>query len=336
MVNDDLKIFVGIPLFNTLPYIEKCIDSILAQEYQEIRILVVDDGSTDGSFDFLVSHYSSNPRITILKNDVNRGIGYTRNRIIQMAKGDLFLWVDSDDYLLPGAIMRAVQAVKMFPQEQAVAVIQNILLVSEGQKNTKTTLYPKTKIQVLSSNEAVSMAMVDRQIRAFSWSAFFPVSAVKNIHFPDNSKMYIDDLLVAYQYYQNCSKVVKIPDPGYVYNMRPGTDSHTPDFYKRLGATLTELEKTATKSYTDILPILLAKQAIFEAIFLVGLYYPKEKWAITKKRLRSASDKTRKTPLGFRAAISAGKKTVLQRFCLIYFPLFFAKFYLKKQKKRFR
>ena len=85
-----------IPTYNTEKYIEKCIQSVLEQTYTDYEIIIVDDCSTDNSMD-VVARFKD-PRIKVIKNEINRGPSYSRNRGIQLSKGDFIALLDSDDW----------------------------------------------------------------------------------------------------------------------------------------------------------------------------------------------------------------------------------------------
>jgi len=89
------QVTVFIPTFNCEKYITDCLESILHQTYKEIEILVVDDGSTDRTVEIIESYEDS--RIVLIKNEINRGIPYTRNLGLENARGKYMVIMDSDD-----------------------------------------------------------------------------------------------------------------------------------------------------------------------------------------------------------------------------------------------
>jgi glycosyltransferase involved in cell wall biosynthesis len=89
------------PVYDGEPYLAAALDSALTQTLQNIEVICVDDGSTDGSLAILRSYAAKYPRITVLENGINRGTHYSRMRAILAAKGDFILWLDSDDELYP-------------------------------------------------------------------------------------------------------------------------------------------------------------------------------------------------------------------------------------------
>ena len=92
------KISIIIPVFNVEKYIEKCLESVINQTYENLEIIVVDDGSTDHS-GFICDEYAKkDERIRVIHQD-NKGISVTRNVGINEASGDYIAFVDSDDYI---------------------------------------------------------------------------------------------------------------------------------------------------------------------------------------------------------------------------------------------
>lgn len=90
---------VLMPVFNGEKYIREAIDSILNQTFADFELVIVNDGSTDQSASIVESY--SDPRIRLYHNDRNRGLSYTRNRCIELAKGELLAKLDCDDIALP-------------------------------------------------------------------------------------------------------------------------------------------------------------------------------------------------------------------------------------------
>ena len=87
---------IVVPVYNAEKYIRECIDSIINQKYQNIELILVNDGSTDNSYD-IINGFNDN-RIIII-NQENQGVSTARNIGIEAAKGDYFCFVDADDLL---------------------------------------------------------------------------------------------------------------------------------------------------------------------------------------------------------------------------------------------
>ncbi len=100
-----------IPTFNRLNWIPTCLDSIKAQTYPNIETLVIDDGSTDGTVEWL----KSQPDYAFAQLHVqpkNGGASIARNDGIRRARGELIAFIDSDDVLLPDHVTTAVSIVR--------------------------------------------------------------------------------------------------------------------------------------------------------------------------------------------------------------------------------
>lgn len=89
-------ISIIVPLYNTIKYLPKCVDSIYSQSYTDWECIVYDDCSTDGSFEYFKNLKDS--RFKLFKNDTNLGCGLTRRKAISKGSGDWFAFLDSDDY----------------------------------------------------------------------------------------------------------------------------------------------------------------------------------------------------------------------------------------------
>lgn len=93
------NISVIIPCYNTEKYIEKCIDSILNQTYKNIEIILIDDLSTDNTYNIISSYAEKHKNIIAIQNKKNSGAAYSRNIALKHAKYELISFIDSDDYI---------------------------------------------------------------------------------------------------------------------------------------------------------------------------------------------------------------------------------------------
>ena len=94
-----MKLSIIIPAYNAEAYLPQCLDSIFAQERQGCEVIVVDDGSTDGTAALLERY----PDVRVIHQE-NRGMATARNRGLEAARGEYILFVDSDDLLTEGAL----------------------------------------------------------------------------------------------------------------------------------------------------------------------------------------------------------------------------------------
>ena len=93
-----MKISIVVPIYNSMEYLEKCLNSLIYQTYEDIEILLVNDGSTDGSLDLCEKYKKTDSRIKII-NKENGGLSDARNAGLNAASGEYIMFVDSDDYI---------------------------------------------------------------------------------------------------------------------------------------------------------------------------------------------------------------------------------------------
>ncbi len=105
-MNNPIKVSVMMPVYNRERYVGEAIESILSQTFTNFELIIVDDGSTDNSLNIINSF--SDKRIRVYQNDQNSGIGYTRNRLLELSKGQYLAVLDSDDVAFPNRLEEQV------------------------------------------------------------------------------------------------------------------------------------------------------------------------------------------------------------------------------------
>lgn len=102
----NIKISVIIPVYNTQDYVEKCVNSILNQSLKDIEIILINDGSTDGSLEKL-KKYEKDKRVMII-NKKNEGVSVARNIGLEKAIGEYIYFIDADDYLQNNTVLEKI------------------------------------------------------------------------------------------------------------------------------------------------------------------------------------------------------------------------------------
>ena len=100
------KISIIMPVFNAKKYIDESIESVICQTYENWELILIDDYSTDGTYDYLLARYKRNPKIKLLRNPVNSGAGTSRNLGLKSAVGQFIAFLDADDIWLPSKLER--------------------------------------------------------------------------------------------------------------------------------------------------------------------------------------------------------------------------------------
>ena len=95
------SISVVVPVYNTDKWLDRCLDSVRSQSFQDLEIICVDDGSVDDTPAILRKHASQDSRIRVVTLTENHGVPYARNLAIDQATGKYLYFMDSDDWIDP-------------------------------------------------------------------------------------------------------------------------------------------------------------------------------------------------------------------------------------------
>lgn len=120
---DKDKISVIVPVYNTKEYIEDCVKSILSQTYKKIELILVDDGSTDGSADICDMFKRVDKRVIVVHKR-NEGVSAARNDGLNIASGEYFAFVDSDDIIEPNMYELLIKSIQENRTELAMCKIK--------------------------------------------------------------------------------------------------------------------------------------------------------------------------------------------------------------------
>jgi glycosyltransferase involved in cell wall biosynthesis len=130
-MNEKPLVSVLIPLYNKVDYFEETLQSVLYQTYPNIEIIIVDDGSTDGSLDIAKKYLSEN--ITIFEQK-NKGASAARNKAFELSKGDYIQYLDADDVLDKSKIEEQVKVLAKHPNCLTIAQGYEMVIMKDGQK----------------------------------------------------------------------------------------------------------------------------------------------------------------------------------------------------------
>ncbi len=151
---------VIIPTYNSQKYISLALKSVFNQSYSNLEVILVDDASTDSTVKIADSF--SDKRLTIIKNNRNRGVSYGRNRGIEQAQGKWIALLDSDDWYAPERIEKLLEIGNEY---NADLVADDLLLIKDGEQEPWSTLLLESPQGLLSPDtfiDAVKFVTSDR------------------------------------------------------------------------------------------------------------------------------------------------------------------------------
>jgi len=148
---EELKVSIVVPVYNVEKYLKQCVESILAQGYENKEIILVDDGSTDNSPYMCDRFAAENDNVKVIHKE-NGGLSDARNHGIKSATGDYILFVDSDDFIEPDSLDVIMDSVNQNPVDivflEAQKYFEDGSTVPFYDGITKDGVYGKTRTQV--------------------------------------------------------------------------------------------------------------------------------------------------------------------------------------------
>lgn len=171
---------VIVPVYKVEKYLQQCIDSICAQTYSRLEILLIDDGSPDCCGDICEYNAGKDPRIKVVHKE-NGGVSSARNVGIDMAGGRYFSFVDADDMIHPGFIETLLGYCKRYGCDIAQCDVLNI-----GEDFSKLPLNPRQYLHLYSNRQAVHQLCSgnERGKYAVVWNKMYKKELFDHLRFP--------------------------------------------------------------------------------------------------------------------------------------------------------
>ena len=209
-----MKISIIVPVYNTEKYLKRCIDSILSQNYADFELLLVDDGSTDGSGALCDSYQQKDSRVRVF-HQKNAGVSAARNYGVDQAQGEWVCFVDSDDEVLPDYLSDMIKA----------ADTDECLVIGNICKSRLTGLLME---DVYLDGKEMVRYLLDHSVLQLSGPVaklFNRTVLMKNdIRFPVGVH-YGEDMIHFFRYLNKIHRVVLLKSENYLVNMRDGSRS---------------------------------------------------------------------------------------------------------------
>lgn len=205
------KVSIIVPIYNIERYLKECIESILNQTYDNIELILIDDGSTDKSGE-ICDFYLNNDKVIVVHKE-NQGVSAARNDGIKKASGKYLLFVDSDDYLNKEMVETLISKNQNY--DCTICGFVEKFLYKEIEK--KATTEEKT----YNSQGIIEQIIKNGNIGGYIFNKLFKKDILQknNIYFNENIHM-CEDMLFVTEYLLKCQKIKIIPNLLYYYRMR--------------------------------------------------------------------------------------------------------------------
>lgn len=214
------EISVLIPAFNCEKYVARCLDSVLGQSFSDIEVIVVDDGSTDGTLGIINENAARDRRLKVVVHQENSGVLWARKTLIESASGTFLMFVDSDDEILPDACERL----------HRVALDTGADIVAAGYEwisKDGTVVLKSCELPYGDDSYGFAMAMAADKMNRFLCTKLFRRELFfgHEITYRKHHNA-CEDELISYQIAPYVKKVVRIPEPVYKYYYTPSSLTH--------------------------------------------------------------------------------------------------------------
>lgn len=207
-----MKISVIVPVYNTARYLERCIRSILNQSYSDLEVILVDDGSSDGSGEICDVFVQADNRVHCIHNG-NNGVSYSRNCGLAVAEGGYIAFCDSDDYYSQDYLEKMVSAF----ESQSV----DMVVCSYYYAGKKGIIHPFVcgESRQITKEEFMESIFIKNDIGGYSWNKLFKKSVLKGIRFECDLQICEDTYFVC-QVLQRITSIYYLTEPLYYYTVR--------------------------------------------------------------------------------------------------------------------
>ncbi len=211
-----MKVSIIVPVYNIKDYIQGCVQSLINQTYSDIEIILVNDGSTDGSFAICDAQKKNDNRIKVVHKE-NGGLSSARNAGLEVATGDFIMFLDGDDYLVHNAVQILIDIQKEYCSD----------IVQFDYEETECTYHSKF------DNDAVNPVFVDDMRTMFdklyelggcaasACTKLYHRNLFDMLCFKEGV-LHEDEQIIPYVL-QKTKSITYIPNKLYCYYMRPGS-----------------------------------------------------------------------------------------------------------------
>lgn len=205
-------ISIILPVHNTSPYLEECLDSIHNQSFKDYELICIDDGSSDNSYEILKKYEKIITNCKVIRQS-NQGVAIARNTGLKNVKGDYIIFIDSDDYVESNYLERLYSE---SCNNNADVVICNFYRYYDT-SNLKLPVIFKKSSGLYSSNDILRSLIPDNLIHSYLWNKLWKKELFDNLEFPN---IKYEDISIMCDLFYKAKKISIINDALYYYRIR--------------------------------------------------------------------------------------------------------------------
>lgn len=211
---------VVIPVYNVTNYLPACLKSVANQSYSNLQIIVVDDGSNDGS-DLICRQWESNDSRFTAVVQTNSGAAVARNAALDRVEGEWLLFVDSDDVVAPWHVEILLKTAIKTGSDIVVGGYRSFIEnIDDG-----VLVAPECGFAVNKASAVLEMMLYQEGIDTSPWGKIYKWDCFSNVRFPNLKSS--EDLATVYKAFLNANTAAVIQDCGYCYRQTAGSLSYS-------------------------------------------------------------------------------------------------------------
>jgi len=211
MTTDPL-INIIVPIYNVEQYLRKCIDSILSQTYTNLRVIFVDDGSSDNCGQICDEYAKTDDRVTIIHRQ-NGGLSAARNSGLDICEGEYVAFVDGDDYV----VLDYIEFLYKLLKENSADISQCGWYIEYSQNRIMDSSRKHTTF-TLNSSQAIGSLCYNGIYNVGAWGKLYKLKLFKKVRFPEGR--IFEDTAVSYLLAEKSEKIAVNLTPKYYYVQR--------------------------------------------------------------------------------------------------------------------
>lgn len=228
------------PLYNAEKYLEESIETALAQTFDSIEFLIIDDKGTDNSINIIHRLQQEHPRgkdIRMVSHSNNRGVAAARNTALKEAQGEYLFFLDSDDWITKNCIELLYRAIQLEQAEIAFASYEEVW--EDGRAGSRFVL-PSISFHQPDELAAFRYGQLKQSLGMFTWNVLYRLSFLRKHQLQFQPVTVWEDVLFHFDLTPLISSCVLLSNITYTYNRRSGSLSH---YHARNVIPLKEIEE---------------------------------------------------------------------------------------------